>query len=122
MFHHGIAGSQVLYNGGLPSQKNLITEQARQILNDNELGTLKYYLDEYCKGYINISAFVLALFDLLDTPAKAGFWLSLIPLLWVLIQPLRSPVDSQIYIRNHCVIIECKNESHIEQKFIYSWL
>ena len=73
MFHHGIAGSQVLYNGGLPSQKNLITEQARQILNDNEIGTLKYYLDEYCKGFINIDAFVLALFDLLDTPAKAGF-------------------------------------------------
>ncbi|XP_078381387.1 uncharacterized protein LOC144664126 isoform X3 [Oculina patagonica] len=70
MFHHGIAGSQVLYNGGLPCQKNLITEQARQILNDNELGTLKYYLDEYCKGYIKISAFVLALFDLLDTAAK----------------------------------------------------
>lgn len=73
MFHHGIAGSQVLYNGGLPSQKNLITEQARQILNENELGTLKYYLDEYCKGFIDINAFVLALFDLLDTPAKAGF-------------------------------------------------
>jgi len=73
MFHHGIAGSQVLYNGSLPSQKNLITEQARQILNDNEIGTLKYYLDEYCKGFINIDAFVLALFDLLDTPAKAGF-------------------------------------------------
>ena len=74
MFHHGIAGSQVLYNGGLPSQKNLITEQARQILNENELGTLKYYLDEYCKGFIDINAFVLALFDLLDTPAKAGFY------------------------------------------------
>lgn len=70
MFHHGIAGSQVLYNGGLPSQKNLIAEQARQVLNENELGTLKYYLDEYCKGFIDINAFVLALFDLLDTPAK----------------------------------------------------
>ena len=72
MFHHGIAGSQVLYNGGLPSQKNLITEQARQILSENELGTLKYYLEEYSKGYISISAFVLALFDLLNTPAKAS--------------------------------------------------
>ena len=73
MFHHGIAGSQVLYSGGLPLQKNLITEQARQILSDNELETLTYYLEEYCKGFININAFVLAMFDLLDTPAKAGF-------------------------------------------------
>ncbi|XP_022783817.1 uncharacterized protein LOC111324505 isoform X3 [Stylophora pistillata] len=70
MFHHGIAGSQVLYSGGLPSQKNLITEQARLILDDNELETLTYYLDEYCKGFISIDAFVLAMFDLLDTPAK----------------------------------------------------
>lgn len=73
MFHHGIAGSQVLYSGGLPLQKNLITEQARQILSDNELETLMYYLEEYCKGFISINAFVLAMFDLLDTPAKAGF-------------------------------------------------
>ena len=73
MFHHGIAGSQVLYSGGLPLQKNLITEQARQILSDNELETLTYYLEEYYKGFININAFVLAMFDLLDTPAKAGF-------------------------------------------------
>jgi len=71
MFHHGIAGSQVLYSGGLPSQKNLIAEQARQVLNENELGTLKYYLEEYSKGYITISAFALALFDLLNIPAKA---------------------------------------------------
>ncbi|XP_074615427.1 whirlin-like isoform X1 [Acropora palmata] len=70
MFHHGIAGSQVLYNGGLPSQKNLIADQAGQILNENELGTLKYYLAEYSSGYISISAFALALFDLLNTPAK----------------------------------------------------
>jgi len=70
MFHHGIAGSQVLYNGGLPSQKNLMAEQARRVLNENELGTLKYYLEEYSKGYITISAFALALFDLLNTPAK----------------------------------------------------
>ena len=70
MFHHGIAGSQVLYNGGLPSQKSLITEQARQVLNENELGTLDYYLEEYCKGYITISAFALALFDLFNTPSK----------------------------------------------------
>lgn len=73
MFHHGIAGSQVLYSGGLPLQKNLITEQARQILSDNELETLTYYLEEYCKGFISINAFVLAMFDLLDTQAKAGF-------------------------------------------------
>ena len=74
MFHHGIAGSQVLYSGGLPSQKNLITDQAGQILNENELGTLKYYLEEYSRGYISISAFALALFDLLSTPAKV--WLT----------------------------------------------
>ena len=73
MFHHGIAGSQVLYNGGFPTQKNLITEQARQILNENELGTLDYYLEEYSQGYITVSAFALALFDLLNTPAKVCF-------------------------------------------------
>lgn len=70
MFHHGIAGSQVLYSGGLPSQKNLVTEQARQILNENELETLKYYLEEYSKGYVSVSGFSLALFDLLNSPAK----------------------------------------------------
>ena len=76
MFHHGIAGSQVLYNGGFPTQKNLITEQARQILNENELGTLDYYLEEYSQGYITVSAFALALFDLLNTPAKVCFGFS----------------------------------------------
>ena len=73
MFHHGIVGSQVLYNGGFPTQKHLITEQARQILNENELGTLGYYLEEYSQGYITVNAFALALFDLLNTPAKVCF-------------------------------------------------
>ena len=54
-------------------KKNLITEQARQILNENELGTLDYYLEEYSQGYITVSAFALALFDLLNTPAKVCF-------------------------------------------------
>ena len=70
MFHHGIAGTQVLYNSGVPSQKHLIAEQARHVLNENELGTMIYYMNEYSRGFITIDGFVLALFDLLNTPAK----------------------------------------------------
>ena len=59
-----------MYNGTGPSTKSLTTEQARQVLNSNELGTMKYYLSEYSKGFISINALVLALFDLFNTPAK----------------------------------------------------
>jgi hypothetical protein len=48
----------------------LAEEQARQVLNENELGTMSYYMDEYCKGFITVDSFVLALFSLFNTPAK----------------------------------------------------
>ncbi|EDO44244.1 predicted protein, partial [Nematostella vectensis] len=69
-FQHGIAGTQLIYHGTGPSTKNLTTEQAKQVLNENELGTMTYYIREYTKGWISVDAFVLALFDLLSSPSK----------------------------------------------------
>ena len=44
--------------------------QARQLLNDNERGTLNYYLNEYQKGHVTADSLVLALCQLLNTPSK----------------------------------------------------
>ncbi|KAK3739381.1 hypothetical protein QZH41_015764, partial [Actinostola sp. cb2023] len=71
-FRQGIAGSQLMYNGTGPSTKSLTEEQARQILNDHEFGTMAYYLEEYRKGFITVDEFVLALFSLFNTPAKVS--------------------------------------------------
>ncbi|XP_031561837.1 uncharacterized protein LOC116297698 isoform X2 [Actinia tenebrosa] len=71
-FSHGIAGSQLLYNGSGPSAKSLAEDQARLILNENELGTMTYYMEEYSKGFISVDAFVLALFSLFNTPDKVS--------------------------------------------------
>ena len=69
-FRQGIAGSQLMYNGTGPSTKSLTEEQARQVLNENEFGTMSYYLEEYRRGFIAVDALVLALFSLLNSPAK----------------------------------------------------
>ncbi|XP_068723891.1 whirlin-like isoform X1 [Montipora capricornis] len=110
-FHHGIAGSQVLYNGGLPSQKNLIEDQAQQILNENELGTLKYYLEEYSRGFININAFALALFDLLNTPAKMS-----------LMTEIRSSVEPKDIDRFDDLVLKKEIEIMKSGQFLGSYL
>ena len=50
----------------------MIQEQAFNLLNENERGTMNYYLAEYHKGHVSIDALVLALFELLNTHAKVG--------------------------------------------------
>ncbi|XP_033105597.1 whirlin-like isoform X2 [Anneissia japonica] len=67
-FKKGIAGSQIMYNTSMTW--NMIEEQARQLLNENERGTMKYYLGEYQKAHISVDELVLALFELLNTHAK----------------------------------------------------
>lgn len=52
------------------TQKGMIEEQARQLLNDNERATMNYYLAEYEKSQINVQSLNLALFELFNTQAK----------------------------------------------------
>lgn len=42
-------------------------------MNDNERGTLNYYLNEYQKGHVTVDSLVLALSQLLNTPSKVWF-------------------------------------------------
>lgn len=49
---------------------DMIEEQAHQLLNEKEQGTLRYYLNEYQKGFIRVDGLVMALFELLNTHAK----------------------------------------------------
>ena len=48
----------------------MIENQARELLNNTEQGTLRYYLSEYQKGYITVDGLLLASFELLNTKAK----------------------------------------------------
>ena len=69
MFSKGI-GSQLMYNSAIATKWDMIEEQARDLLNNTEQGTLRYYLSEYQKGYITVDGLVLASFELLNTKAK----------------------------------------------------
>ncbi|XP_071802297.1 whirlin-like isoform X1 [Asterias amurensis] len=72
-FKRGIAGTQVMYNSTLGTGTQawgMIEDQAKHLLNENERGTMMYYLGEYQNGTINIDALVMALFELLNTHAK----------------------------------------------------
>ena len=74
-FSRGIAGTQVMYNSALGTSTQawgMIEDQARHLLNENERGTMMYYLGEYQNGTISIDALVMALFELLNTHAKVG--------------------------------------------------
>jgi hypothetical protein len=61
-----------MYNPTASQQWGMIEEQARQLLNDTERGTLNYYLNEYQKDHVTVDALVLALFELLNTHAKVS--------------------------------------------------
>lgn len=66
-----LAGSQLIMQNTMNSTHwGMIEEQARQLLNDNERGTMNYYLTEYQNGFVSVSALVMALFELLNTHAK----------------------------------------------------
>ncbi|XP_022105757.1 whirlin-like isoform X2 [Acanthaster planci] len=72
-FSRGIAGTQVMYNSSLGSGSQawgMIEDQARHLLNENEQGTMMYYLKEYQNATICVDALVMALFELLNTHAK----------------------------------------------------
>ncbi|XP_072017578.1 whirlin-like [Amphiura filiformis] len=71
VFSRGIAGSQMMYNTKPTNQAwNMIEDQAKHLLNENEKGTMMYYIGEYQRDNIDIDALVLALFELLNTHAK----------------------------------------------------
>ncbi len=48
----------------------MIEDQAKHLLNENEKGTMMYYLGEYQRDMIDIDALVQALFELFSTHAK----------------------------------------------------
>ena len=59
-----------MYNSAVSTKWDMIENQARDLLNNTEQGTLRYYLTEYQKGYITVDGLVLASFELLNTKAK----------------------------------------------------
>ncbi|KAK2156209.1 hypothetical protein LSH36_219g03059 [Paralvinella palmiformis] len=71
MFSRG-AGSQLMHNSMMShnTQMALIDESARCLLNDNQHAALKYYIDDYQKGFIQVEALLLALFEILNTKTK----------------------------------------------------
>ena len=69
VFSKGI-GSQLIYNSAISTKWDMIENQARELLNNTEQGTLRYYLSEYQKGYITVDGLLLASFELLNTKAK----------------------------------------------------
>lgn len=50
----------------------MIEEQARYFLNENERGTMMFYLKEYQNKNINVDALVLGLFEILNTHSKVS--------------------------------------------------
>ncbi|CAH1787596.1 unnamed protein product [Owenia fusiformis] len=65
------AGSQLMLNSSMSGQHwGMIQEQARLLLNENEKGTMNYYVTEYQKGLIPVEGIVMALLELLNTHAK----------------------------------------------------
>lgn len=50
----------------------MIEEQARYFLNENEKGTMMFYLKEYQNKHINLDSLVSGLFEILNTHSKVG--------------------------------------------------
>ncbi|XP_065068288.1 uncharacterized protein LOC135693678 isoform X2 [Rhopilema esculentum] len=70
-FRQGIAGSQLLHQSAVvvPAHRR-IEEQARSVLNEKELASLKYYISEYIQGSIHVEGLVISLFHLFDSSKK----------------------------------------------------
>lgn len=66
------AGSQLMHSSmsNKQTQRGMIEEQARNLLNSSERTTMNYYLSEYQQGNIEVEALSLALIELLNTDAK----------------------------------------------------
>ena len=47
-------------------------EEARSILNDNELSALKYYISQYLHGEVHVGGLVISLFHLFDSSTKVS--------------------------------------------------
>ena len=61
-----------MLNTSIHSKWDNIQEQASELLNETEQGTLRYYLSEYQRGYISVDGLVMASFELLNTKAKVS--------------------------------------------------
>ena len=69
----------MMYNTAPAGQAwSMIEDQAKHLLNENEKGTMMYYLGEYQRDLIDIDALVQALFELFNTHAKVCFVCSLL--------------------------------------------
>ncbi|XP_063172095.1 whirlin [Candoia aspera] len=69
-FYKGLAGSQVTLSSLVNQHRVMLEEHARHLLNEPERTTMVYYLDEYKENNISVDSLVMALFELLNTPAK----------------------------------------------------
>nr|KAG5705752.1 hypothetical protein BaRGS_027411 [Batillaria attramentaria] len=67
------AGSQLMWSAmPMRSQHDVLEDQARVLLNNEEQATLRYYLAEYSRNNIRVPGLVSALVELLNTGAKPG--------------------------------------------------
>ena len=67
-----------MYSKSLAGVQNwsMLEDQARNLLSENERGTMMYYLEEYQHSTITVEALVMALFELFNTHAKVSSILS----------------------------------------------
>ena len=59
-----------MLNSAISSKWDKIENQASELLNEVEQGTLRYYLSEYQRGFITVDGLAMASFELLNTKAK----------------------------------------------------
>lgn len=61
----------MMYSSMMKTQGwSMIEEQARYFLNENEKGTMMFYLKEYQNKHINVDSLVSGLFEILNTHSK----------------------------------------------------
>ncbi|XP_075040981.1 whirlin isoform X2 [Mixophyes fleayi] len=70
VFYRGPAGSQVTLSSLGNQTLALLEERARLLLTEPERSTMSYYLQQYKESHIPVHAFIIAMFELLNTQAK----------------------------------------------------
>ncbi|XP_063792498.1 whirlin isoform X1 [Pseudophryne corroboree] len=70
VFYRGPAGSQVTLSSLGNQTLALLEERARLLLTEPERSTMSYYLHQYKESHIPVHAFIMAMFELLNTQAK----------------------------------------------------
>lgn len=83
VFYRAPAGSQVTLSSLGNQSVVALEERARLLLTEPERSTMNYYLQQYKDLHIPVQAFVIAMFELLNTQAKVTWKLCVYVLVYV---------------------------------------